>query len=261
MWTPRISKRQAAWLGFAAVVALLGLVLFTVLVVRIDAPDRPAPRSRDYAWMSLATWWRRHEALVRMDPALKEKAELVFIGDSIVEGWDKALWDRYYAPHHAMNLGLGGDKTQQVIWRLLHEEVDGMRPKLVVLLIGTNNLGPDGAPAAAVAQGVGKILEVLHGKLPEARIILLGILPRDHDPNTLVRRQIADTNALLARLADGDRIVFIDTGPRLLEPDGTISPAIMADHLHPTAQGYRILSEAIAPQLGAMLGKSRPGGR
>jgi beta-glucosidase len=239
---------------------LVALVLFTVLVTRIDAPDRPAARSRDYPWMSLATWWQRHEAIVRIDPPTRQRAELVLIGDSIVQGWDQAVFGEYYAPLHAINLGIGGDKTQQVIWRLLHGEVDGMQPKVVVLLIGTNNLGPDGSPPAAVARGIAKILEVLRGKLSAARILLCAILPRERDPNAPVRRQIADTNALVARLADGERVRFLDVGQRLLEPDGTISADVMADFLHPTAQGYRLLSEAIQPSLREMLGQ-RPGAR
>jgi beta-glucosidase len=232
---------------------LVGLVLFTLLVVRSDGPDRPAARSRDYPWMSLATWWQRHEAIVRIDPPTRQRAELVLIGDSIVQGWDQAVWNEHYAPLHALNLGIGGDKTQQVIWRLEHGEVDGMEPKVVLLLVGTNNLGPDGAPPSAVARGVARILDILRAKLPRARILLLAILPRDRDPNAPVRRQIADANAELARLADGQRVRFVDVGPKLLEPGRTISADVMADYLHPTAGGYRILSQAVQPFLAEML--------
>jgi beta-glucosidase len=218
--------------------------------------DEPAPRDRDYPWMSLATWWQRHEAMVAIDAALKQPARLVFLGDSITEGWDDAVWAELFGAFHPLRLGLGGDKTQNVIWRVTHGELDGMHPEVLVLLIGTNNLGSDQATPATVAKGVAKLVETVRQKLPGTRILVLGILPRDELPTAEVRQEIAATNALLARLDDGRQVRSLDIGQRLLEPDGRISREIMGDFLHPTPRGYRIIAEAIKPLLTEMLARN-----
>jgi len=220
-----------------------------------QAPDEPAPRDRDYPWMSLQTWHQKHEALVHIDPELRRRSELVFLGDSIIEGWDDALWKERYGPHHAVRLGLGGDKTQNVLWRMAHGELEGLHPKVVVLLIGTNNFGLGEATPAGVAAGITKIVRTLQERLAQTRILLLGILPRDEHADTPARRQIAATNARVAGLDDGARVRYLDIGARFLRPDGTIPADVMADFLHPTPKGYRIFSDAIQRTLDEMLGE------
>jgi lysophospholipase L1-like esterase len=218
-----------------------------------EAPDLAAPRDRDYPWMSVEAWWQRQKALSTIDPGVKQSSELAFLGDSIVEGWDNGVWNEYYARYKPVRLGLGGDKTQQVLYRIEHGELDGLGSKLVVILIGTNNFGLGTSTPELVARGVAAVVRAVQARLPEARILLLGILPRDEQPGTSLRNQVSATNALIARLAS-DRVEYLDIGSRFLDPTGKLQAELMADFLHPTPKGYRVFSDAIAPAIRARLG-------
>jgi lysophospholipase L1-like esterase len=218
-----------------------------------EAPDVAAPRARDYPWMSVEAWWQRQKALSTIDPGVKQSSELAFLGDSIVEGWDNGVWSEYYARYKPVRLGLGGDKTQQVLYRIEHGELDGLGSKLVVILIGTNNFGLGTSTPELVARGVAAVVRAVQAKLPEARILLLGILPRDEQPGTELRSKVTATNALIASLAS-DRVEYLDIGGRFLDPAGKLPAELMADFLHPTPKGYRVFSDAIAPAIRARLG-------
>jgi beta-glucosidase len=201
--------------------------------------------------MSLATWQARHEAFVGIPAETRQRAQLVFLGDSIIEGFDQAVWDEYFARYQPVRLGLGGDKTENVLWRIQRGELDGMAPRALVLLIGTNNLGVEGVTPADVARGVSAVIGAIQAKLPQTRILLLAILPREQAPDAELRRAVTITNAELAKLADA-RVSFLDLGPGLLAPDATISAEVMADFLHPTPKGYRILAEGLRPSVAAL---------
>lgn len=232
--------------SFGAALALLGC----------GATARPwqaAPRDRDYPWMSLSTWQARHEAFVRIPPATRQRAKLVFLGDSIIEGFDQAVWDEYYARYEPVRLGLGGDKTENVLWRIEQGELDGMAPRALVLLIGTNNLGAEGVTTTDVARGVAAVVGAIQKKLPETKILLLAILPRERTPDAEMRRAASAANEKLAELADA-RVSFLDLGPSLLEPDATISPELMADFLHPTPKGYRVIADGLRPRIAELTG-------
>jgi beta-glucosidase len=171
--------------------------------------------------------------------------DLAFLGDSITQRWTPGQWDALVGSHPAVNLGFNGDRTETLLWRLEHGHLDGKLPRAFVLLIGTNNIGRHHAPAA-VADGVRAILELLRRRVPEARILLVAILPRDEWPNTPFRAAIAATNRLLAGCADDRTVFFVDPGPALLETDGRLSPAVAPDHLHLSERGYAQLGQAIA---------------
>jgi lysophospholipase L1-like esterase len=218
-----------------------------------EVPDEPSPRDVDQPWMSRASWWKRHWALLDISADRRRQAELVFIGDSITEGFDERVWRELYAPHHALKLGIGGDKTQNVLFRIEDGEIDGTSPRVVVLMIGTNNLGA--WPADAIARGVGKIVQSLVTRLPRTQVLVVGILPRDERADSPKRTEVAETNALLSRLADGVHVRYVDVGAALLEPDGSIAPSVMGDFLHPTSRGYRQLAEALQPTLDALLAR------
>ncbi|MFO7177246.1 MAG: GDSL-type esterase/lipase family protein [Pseudomonadota bacterium] len=218
-----------------------------------DAPDRPAPRSRDYPWMSRERWLERHVSLRAIDPERKRRAQVVFLGDSIVEGWDEAIFDQYFGRHHALRFGIGGDTTQNVLWRIAEGELVGIDPRVLVLLIGTNNFGLEAATGDAVARGVEAVVQTLTKELPRARILMLAILPREELPDAKLRKDVAAANALIRTLADGDRIVFADLGGHFLDAAGRIPSALMEDFLHPTVEGYRVLSAALAPVLTPLL--------
>lgn len=178
--------------------------------------------------------------------------ELVFIGDSITEGWESAgreVWDEFHGSRKALNLGFSGDRTEHVIWRLTHNQLGPNRPKVAVVMIGTNNTGHQMQEPEEVAAGVARILELLAEKSPDTRVLLLGIFPRGPTPWDPARVNNLGINQRLRRLADGDRVRFLDLGGVFLEPDGTLSRGVMPDHLHLSAEGYRRWARALEPAL------------
>ena len=165
--------------------------------------------------------------------------DLLFLGDSITQGWnDNAVWKKYYGGRKAMNAGIGGDRTQHVLWRLDNGNIDGLRPKLAVLMIGTNN-ARDNAPEETAA-GVEAIVKKLREKLPDTKILLLAIFPRGANESDPLRAKNKAVNATIAKLADGQMIHFLDIGPKFLAADGTLSKEIMPDLLHLSLNGYQI---------------------
>jgi lysophospholipase L1-like esterase len=192
----------------------------------------------------------RHQRIV--DEARKGGHEIAFLGDSITEGWagaGRAEWERTWAPRHAINCGIGGDRTQHVLGRLDHGLLEALSApnndiKWVVLMIGTNNTGSDNAEQ--IAAGIRAIVDELRRGLPSARILLINVFPRGEWPNPL-RDTIDAVNVRIAGLIDGVHVVGMDLGPKFLRPDGELPASIMPDYLHPSAAGYAIWSEALRP--------------
>jgi lysophospholipase L1-like esterase len=232
------------------------LLLWTLLVPAVRAAEgntaiQPVPR--DPAWL------QRHEGFVAI--AKKGGVDVLFLGDSITDFWrnrGKAVWDANFASLKAANFGISADRTQHVLWRMEHGELDGLKPKVVVLMIGTNNTGKerDGVTprnqTPEVIEGVTAVVKGLRAKLPETKILLLAIFPRGQrgDP---VREQLKEINAAIARLDDGKFVRFLDINPKFLEPDGALSTEIMPDLLHPSAKGYQIWADAIKEPLAELL--------
>jgi lysophospholipase L1-like esterase len=178
--------------------------------------------------------------------------DILFLGDSITQGWtNKEAWERYYAPRNAANFGIGGDRTQHVLWRLNHGEIEGISPKLVVLMIGTNNMNTN--TPEEIAEGIKLIIDTLRAKLPDSKILLLGVLPRGQKPAP-VRDRIKDLNERIAMFDDGKMVKFLDIGHVFLSPDGTISRALMPDFLHLSDAGYQLWAEAMEPTLWELTG-------
>jgi lysophospholipase L1-like esterase len=177
-------------------------------------------------------------------------ADLLFLGDSITDYWRTQaakLFEASYGKYRPANFGVGGDKTQNVIWRITHGELEGINPRVVVLMIGTNNLA--GAADDRIAAGIRKIVSILREKLPTSKVLLLGILPRGaaDDPR---RGRVANVNRMIAGLDDhGAHVRYLDMGPRFVQGDGSISPSVMADYLHPTENGYQIWADTMRPVL------------
>lgn len=210
------------------------------------------PKPRDAGWM------KRHESFNVISK--KGEAQLVFLGDSITQGWEKNgkdVWAKTWEPLKAANFGIGGDRTEHVIWRLQNGNFDGIKPKLVVLMIGTNNTGHQGRPAAEhggvayassaeqTAEGVKMILDILNKKLPETKVLLLGIFPRGATKDDAMRKQNIATNNLVSGFADNKRVFYMDIGNIFLKPDGTLPKEIMPDLLHLNATGYQMWADAI----------------
>lgn len=214
-----------------------------------EVANRPSPRTVDYDWMSVATWNQKHEANVAR--AAQGNVDVLLLGDSITEGWNNtAIWKERFPKLQVANFGVGGDTTANLLWRLENGEIGNLRPRLIVLMIGINNLGRNGDKPAEVVTGIQSIVSMLHARIPACKILVLGLLPADEKPRTRLRKQIADTNRRLAKnLHDGHSILVEDYSSVVLEPDGTISPEIMADFLHPTPAGYKRLADAMFPRM------------
>ena len=208
----------------------------------------PAPRD-DAPWRDMHAHLRRHSS--------KSGAKLVFLGDSITQAWaGNETWRRYYGPRGAVNLGIGGERTEELLWRLDHGALDGIEPRVVVLLIGTNNLADH--TDEEVAGGVEAVVGRVRRLAPRARVLLLGIFPRGavrglDAASQVVWPRIEAANRLIRRLDDGGKIRVLDVGPALLDPDGTISREVMPDFLHLSPRGYRLWAEAMEPMLRSLL--------
>jgi lysophospholipase L1-like esterase len=209
---------------------------------------------------------KRHESFNVISK--KGEAELVFLGDSITHSWEgrgKAVWEKTWAPLKAANFGISGDRTEHVLWRLDHGNFDGLKPKAIVLMIGTNNTGHQGRPqkeidnavykctAEQTAVGIKAILASLQKKCPDAKILVLGIFPRGADKNDKFRQQNEATNAIIKGYADGKKVFFLDVSDKFLEADGTLPKSIMPDLLHPNEKGYQIWSDAMEAKVKELL--------
>jgi lysophospholipase L1-like esterase len=173
--------------------------------------------------------------------------DIVFDGDSIMNRWEitgREIWAKRYAGM-AADFGIEGDRVENVLWRLSKGQVDGMDPKVVVLMIGTNNSGRNSA--SEIAEGIKQLVTEYESRCPNAHIILFGIFPRGQNPNDGGRRKVAAVNEKIKLLDDGKRVTYIDIGPKMLEADGTISSDMMPDYVHPTFKGYEMWADAIQP--------------
>jgi len=199
----------------------------------------------------------RHTDFMRLIRAGKGDFDFVLIGDSITDGWPNRGKDSYarFAPWKPLDLGVSGETTEEVLWRLLNGELDNIHPKVVMIMIGTNNIGHYGDEKPEwVAAGIKKIIETVRAKQPQARILLLAIFPREASPQGAQRQRNNQVNALLPALADGKNVFFLDIGPKFLDPQGNLPKEIMPDGLHPNDQGYRIWIEAVRPKLEELMG-------
>lgn len=196
-------------------------------------------------------WWRERNKS-KVEQAKRGEAELVFIGDSITQGWEgkgKEIWASQYADHKPLNLGFGGDRTEHVIFRLQHGNLGKCKPKVAVLMIGTNNTGHSMQEPAEVSEGVEKILGLLKEKTPKTKVLLLGVFPRGREPWDAKRLNNIAINQRIRRMHDGDRVHYLDIGKVFLDEDGTLPADIMPDALHLSTEGYQRWADAIEPML------------
>jgi len=200
-------------------------------------------------------WWNGNCQRIAADiKKMEGKIDIAFVGDSITARWKGESWKKHWGAYRAVNMGIGGDRTQNVLWRLQNGELDGYKGRLYVLLIGTNNLFDKKAEPADVAAGIKAIIELIEKKQPQAKILLLGIFPRGEKPNP-GREKITATNALISKYQGGS-IHYMDIGAKFLEPDGTISQEVMKDFLHLGSKGYDIWAEAIGGKVEELLAAS-----
>ncbi|HTY62682.1 MAG TPA: GDSL-type esterase/lipase family protein [Acidobacteriota bacterium] len=199
---------------------------------------------------------KKHET--NLEVAKQGDIDVLFMGDSITDFWrnpegnyaGKPVLDKYFGTLKVANFGIAGDTTQGVLFRLQHGEGQGFSPKAIMLMIGTNNTAQN--TAAEIAEGIGAITLEMQKDFPKAKILLLAIFPRS-TPSDPVRAKIAEINGMIAKLNDGDRVQYLDIGPKFLDDGGNISKDIMSDALHPTTKGYEIWAEAVKEPLANLM--------
>jgi lysophospholipase L1-like esterase len=215
--------------------------------------DKPAER------LKIDFWKKRHEKF--LEQTKKGGIEVVFLGDSITQGWEgkKAIWDKAFGEFKPGNYGIGGDQTSHVLWRITEgKELEGLDPKLAVIMIGTNNTGAHSPEQ--IAAGIQAIVEQLRRDKPQMKILLLGIFPRATAPKEVkvaskeqLNKKIPEVNKRISKLADGKMIFYKDIGEKFLTSDGGLSREVMPDLLHLSAKGYEIWAEAIKEDIARLL--------
>lgn len=244
------SRRRGGSRWLAAL--LLG-VLTLPLHAQVDA-STAAPQDKP-------RFFELHESFLKR--AKSGPIGVLFLGDSITYGWNNVpeVWRHFYARYEPANFGVGSDQTQHVLWRLEHGELDGIAPRVVVLLIGTNNSATHTAEQILEAQA--KIIRTLRRKLPQTKVLVLAIFPRGPrhpDKNGVPRddgvarmRVIDAVNAGLPTIDDGRNVRVLNLNSVFLGPDGKIPSDIMPDQLHLSEKGYRLWGEAMKPLLNEMM--------
>lgn len=205
-------------------------------------------------------WWKTRHREKRNELAAGGH-DLVFIGDSITQGWEEAgrdVWNKAFGARKALNLGFSGDRTEHVLWRLFNGGFEGAKPRVLVLMIGTNNTGHKQQDPGETAAGVAAITRIIRDRSPETSILLLGVLPRGEGPQDPLRKINEDLNRKLTQLADGKHIRFFDGGSAFLAPDGTCRPDLMPDKLHLSPEGYKIWAAQLSPIINTLGGWDMP---
>ncbi|MBN9517478.1 GDSL family lipase [bacterium] len=242
---------------FCATVFVLAATAFVALGQdAVNPATKAAPR--DEKWMA------RHESFV-----MRAKAggvDVLFLGDSITQGWEgngKAAWKEHFEPLTAANFGIGGDRTEHVLWRITEgKELEGINPKVAVVMIGTNNSGANSADQ--IAEGVTAIVKELRRQRPETKVLLLAVFPRSEKAGKdlkdmpkiaagELRPKIKAINDRIAKLDDGKAVKYLDIGEKFLGPDGSLAREVMPDYLHLSPKGYTIWAEAIKGPVAEML--------
>ena len=201
-------------------------------------------------YWSVDWWLPRHNDKVAQ--AKLGEAQLIMIGDSITHGWEndgKAVWDKYFPDINTLNLGYGGDRTENVLWRMQHGELGNTQPKLVVMMIGTNNTGHRMDSPDAIAAGVDAIVNEITAQLPEAKVLLLAIFPRDAKRGDAMRQNNLQASKLIADIAKQRNLLFADFNQGFLTEDGTLTKEMMPDLLHPKALGYEVWARQLEPYI------------
>jgi len=230
----------------------LMLCLFAVVSVAAAENPQVVPTPKNSP-----EWRNKHEQYVAA--AKKGDIEVLFLGDSITEFWrtaGKEVWAKHYGPLKAANFGIAGDRVENILWRITNGELDGIKPRVVVLLAGINNSWgtkreEQERRGQFIAAGVTEIVKTIREKLPETKILLLAIFPLGDGTAPCVRL----ANETIAKLDNGKTVRFLDIGPKLAGADGNVPKDIMPDGVHPSAKGYEVWAQAMAALLAEMIGK------
>ena len=237
--------------------ALLLLIFLTGCTQTNDnlgpPPYSVTPVKQDASW-AIEWWEKRHNE--KKEQAQNTEVDLLMLGDSITHYWETdgaAVWEEFYQVRKAFNLGFSADRTEQVLWRLQNGAVDHMSPKLTVLMIGTNNTGHRMDPAEHTAMGIKAILSELRARIPESKILLLGIFPRHSYPNNEMRIRNEEINELIANLKDEKTIYYLNINDVFLDDNYILKEELMPDLLHPNELGYRQWAQAMEPTISLLM--------
>jgi lysophospholipase L1-like esterase len=243
----------------AIALGLVGLLALAAPAQQEKEPATVRPMPRD------GNWLKRHEGFVAI--AKKGGIEVLFVGDSITDKWGGAghspkstgakVFAAEFEPLKAANFGISGDRTEHVLWRLQNGELDGIQPKVLMLLIGTNNHGSNSAEE--IAAGIQANVKEIRQRSPKTKVLLLGIFPRatlkTPAENQAVMDKIRRVNKGIAQLDDGGKTVkYLDIGDKFLHPDGSIPREVMPDQLHLGEKGYQIWADAVRGPIKDLLG-------
>jgi lysophospholipase L1-like esterase len=249
-----------------------GIFVAGLLALPVGADDAKPAHSAITPVPREGGWMKRHEKFVEM--AKKGGIDVLFLGDSITDAWGgeghesnpkrkggEEVFAREFEPLKAANFGIGGDRTQHVLWRLQNGELDGIHPKVVMLMIGTNNsntnkkTGKEDNTAGEIADGIAAIVKEIHKRSPRTKVLLLGVFPRGEKPNPQ-RDKLKQVNTIIARLDEGGKTVkYLDIGGHFVQDDGSISKEVMYDFLHFTPKGYQMWADAVKGPILELLGK------
>jgi lysophospholipase L1-like esterase len=215
-------------------------------------PNVPAPKLGPDGQPNPA-FLRAHESFVKI--AKEGRTQLLFLGDSITAGWARQtnIWNTAFGKYHPANFGIGGDRTQHVLWRIQNGELDGIKPRVAVLMIGTNNSGSDSAEG--IADGIKEIIKTLHARSPQTKVLLLAVFPRGDRPDGkfgAAQEKLKKVNSIISKMHDGKRVFYLDIGEKFLV-NGAMSAEIMPDFLHLSPKGYQIWADAITPHLAELM--------
>ncbi len=237
---------------------MIGMMSITAGELRGQEGENSAPPGKELQSptipldrLDLQFWEKRHGRIV--ERVKKGDVGMIMIGDSIVHEFKGVPWETYYEPRRALNLGFWGDKTQNVLWRLHHGEIDGISPKVAVVMIGTNNTSRGNTPVE-VFEGVKAICETLRAKLPETKILLIAIIPRGKAIDDERRLANEEANRKIAKLADEEHVFFLDINDKFLTEDGMVRKDLLKDWLHPSPEGYAVWAKAMEPTLAKLMG-------
>jgi len=224
-------------------IALAALCALTTHAAELESTT-PVP-----AKTNSEAWWNSNCKRIDDDiQKMEGEIDVAFVGDSITARWrGSESWEKHWGSYRAVNMGIGGDQTQHVLWRLENGQLDGYTAKLFVVMIGTNNLWARDADPAHAAAGVKAVLELIQAKHPDSRILLMSLLPTGKEPNP-GRDKRAAVNEIISKFAGG-QVEYVDVWDKYLEPDGTISKEVMHDFLHLAPKGYDIWAEAIGERV------------
>jgi lysophospholipase L1-like esterase len=239
--------RKSLLLCMVLVLVLAGCSRGPVSTHRIQQVQTPQHVATIAEERNGAKWWMKRNRELNAIGA-SNAASLVFFGDSIMEGWEhigrKSL-AIFSSKYPTAVMGMGGDGTQHALWRAEQGNFKHLRPRLVVIMIGTNNLGSQSP--LEIVDGVTAVVQAVNAVTPDSRILVLGLFPRGDDHAYRLREPIRQVNEGFSRLADHKTIFYRDFGALLLNPDGTAQREIQPDHLHLSRKGYRIWAEAMFP--------------